>query len=447
MSSLSFTNQDSENQQANISYKMVPRVRDVYALSASMRTPISAKGDIANEDELPHAENADQDLQGTQQDPKRFSHLLAIMPAGVVVIDHRGLVSLANQQAMNLLGEPLEGVLWRDIISRAFRPKADDGHEVSMKNGKRVKIDISPLIEEKGQLIVITDLTQTRQMQQRIGHMQRLSSLGKMVASLAHQLRTPLSSALLYAENIKSIEATHQTTPRFCDKLILRLQDLESQVNDMLLFAKSDDNHIVKSITAEDIANASLQSVEAQYKQADVQLNHAFTAEKLPLLCNLSALSGALGNLLGNALQSVTSAQCDMGEVSLNVSSQTIEQTPYAVFSVVDTGVGIAKGQELQIFEPFFTTKSQGTGLGLAVVATVVKSHKGFVKCANREDTNGAIFSIFIPLAPYVSSVEGEGAKGETGATKHATDTNQEQDAKAAYVFRNQSEHTQGVNA
>jgi two-component system sensor histidine kinase FlrB len=319
------------------------------------------------------------------------------MPAGVIVIDQRGVITLANKQASTLLEESLEGELWRDVINRVFSPKADDGHEVSMRNGKRVKIDISPLTEEKGQLIVITDLSETRELQHRLSHMQRLSSLGKMVASLAHQVRTPLSSALLYAENIKGMQSGDTTTARFSEKLIMRLKDLESQVNDMLLFAKSGDNQIVKSISAGDIANASVHNLEAQFVQAGAQLSLKNKASEMPILCNLTALSGAIGNLLGNALQAMINANSENKHVTLCVDSLSVEDKDYIEFKVLDSGPGISKKDVLRIFEPFYTTKSQGTGLGLAVVQTVAKSHKGFVKCANREDTTGAWFSIAIP--------------------------------------------------
>ncbi len=101
------------------------------------------------------------------------------MPAGVIVIDGKGIVRQANEQAKALLGEPLEEEVWRSIITRSFKPRADDGHEVSLVDGRRVKLSITPLENEPGQLIVITDLTETRQLQARVSHMQRLSSLGK----------------------------------------------------------------------------------------------------------------------------------------------------------------------------------------------------------------------------------------------------------------------------
>ncbi|MGB3727495.1 MAG: ATP-binding protein [Glaciecola sp.] len=336
--------------------------------------------------------------QSEQNNYQRFSHLLSIMPAGVLVIDKTGVVSLANKQATALLGEPLVGIAWRDIISRAFTPKADDGHEVSMRNGKRVKIDISPLTQEKGQLIVVTDLTETRQLQSRMGHMQRLSSLGKMVASLAHQVRTPLSSALLYAENLKSMPLQNETASRFSEKLTLRLKELESQVNDMLLFAKSSDKQIVAQLTVDSIVQHAIGQIDAQLEQAGVQFKLYNPHPDTVILGNLTALSGALSNLIANAMQALVQSQQHTPCIRLTIETLTHNDQAHCVFTVQDNGAGIAEQHLKRIFEPFYTSKSQGTGLGLAVVNTVAKSHKGFAKCGNNAE-QGAYFSLYLPVS------------------------------------------------
>ena len=78
------------------------------------------------------------------------------LPTGVV-LDGRGMIAKANQIAISMLGEPLEGEKWLTVIQRSFSPRQDDGHEVSLRDGRKVKLSITPLVEEKGQLIVITD--------------------------------------------------------------------------------------------------------------------------------------------------------------------------------------------------------------------------------------------------------------------------------------------------
>ena len=327
-----------------------------------------------------------------KQQASRLEHLLQVMPAGVVVLDDFGVVQQANRVATELLGEPLEQQLWRDIITRSFRPQADDGHEVSLFDGRKVKLSITPLENESGQLIVITDLTETRQMQQRISHMQRLSSLGKMVASLAHQVRTPLSAAMLYASNLANATLQPKSREQFADKLMSRLKDLEQQINDMLLFAKSGDEQVVEEL--------SLQSLMLEvYAGAEVMLNRQNCAFELILpepdviiLGNKTALAGALQNLIHNSLQA--------GGESMNICLKAIrsaDEPQQILLSVTDNGPGIDPKLQTNIFEPFFTTRSQGTGLGLAVVSAVAKSHKGKVQLKSQLG-EGSCFELSLPV-------------------------------------------------
>ena len=127
----------------------------------------------------------------------RLQNLLDLLPGGVIVIDGLGRVREANPAACDLLGEPLVGELWRQVIARSFAPREDDGHEVSLRDGRRLSIATRSLDAEPGQLVLLNDLTETRRLQDQLSRHERLSSLGRMVASLAHQIRTPLSALSL----------------------------------------------------------------------------------------------------------------------------------------------------------------------------------------------------------------------------------------------------------
>ena len=324
------------------------------------------------------------DIASLRQQASRLEHLLKVMPAGVIVLDGRGIVRQANDQARDLLGEPLEGQIWRTIIHRSFKPRADDGHEVSLTDGRRVKLSITPLEKEPGQLIVLTDLTETRQLQARVSHMQRLSSLGKMVASLAHQIRTPLSAAMLYASNLTRKGLGEEASHNFANKLSARLKELESQVNDMLLFAKSGEEQVVTTLTLQDIdeairTTAAEQNVRLEGFDSDV----TFTG-------NLTALQGALLNLINNASQ-VTAKSGTITVKALCAKGQV-------AITVCDEGPGVPADLQSRIFEPFFTTKTHGTGLGLAVVKSVINAHKGQLSVANLAD-QGACFTVSLPCA------------------------------------------------
>lgn len=335
----------------------------------------------------------DDSVQELRNKAKRLNHVLEVMPAGVIVIDQKGRIKQANQQAIELLGEPLERELWREIILRSFKPQADDGHEVSLRDGRKVKISISPLVEEKGQLILLTDLTETRELQSRISHLQRLSSLGKMVASLAHQVRTPLSSAMLYAANLRSLNLKNEMADRFTTNLQNRLKDLESQVNDMLLFAKSGEHQIVAPLTVSQVMVNSAEAVDALLATKSIHLKLDKKPSNHHLMGNETALTGAISNLLHNAIEA--SKEGDVIEVITDVVENN--GSSFVSIQVKDQGCGLTEAQIDNMFEPFFTTKTQGTGLGLAVVKSVAKSHQGFVRAINNADGKGACFTLLLP--------------------------------------------------
>lgn len=330
-----------------------------------------------------------QEVASLRKQANRLSDLLQVMPNGVIVLDGSGIVRQANRQAMELLGEPLEGEIWRSIITRSFKPRADDGHEVSLIDGRRVKLSITPLQNEPGQLIVITDLTETRQLQARVSHMQRLSSLGKMVASLAHQIRTPLSAAMLYAANLSRPDLDKSATQRFASKMSDRLQELEGQVNDMLLFAKSGEDQVVSAITAADIKLTVAPTALSMGDQHQQTIVFEGFEQSISLTGNITALQGALLNLIHNA--------CQVNPAGGQIILRAAIHHQHLQITVSDQGPGIETAQIKRIFEPFYTTKTHGTGLGLAVVKSVANSHKGSLAVHNLP-AGGACFVMCLPV-------------------------------------------------
>ncbi|MBR9896603.1 MAG: PAS domain-containing protein [Gammaproteobacteria bacterium] len=342
-----------------------------------------------------HRASCNDDVESLRLQASRLEHLLQVMPAGVIVIDGKGIVRQANEQAKALLGEPLEEEVWRRIITRSFKPRADDGHEVSLVDGRRVKLSITPLENEPGQLIVITDLTETRQLQARVSHMQRLSSLGKMVASLAHQIRTPLSAAMLYASNLTRKGLRLEAQEQFANKLTDRLKELESQVNDMLLFAKSGEEQVVSNITLSELLTSVEGSAQTMTVQAHQTLGFSGFEQEVSITGNLTALQGALLNLIHNASQ--VTPKGELVAVDASVSGNRLN------IAVTDKGPGVPEGLKHKIFEPFFTTKNNGTGLGLAVVKSVVNAHNGILSVFNTPE-GGACFSVSLPCKASTQS-------------------------------------------
>ena len=333
------------------------------------------------------SERRQRELEEKERLADRLSTLLSVLPAGVVLLDSQGVVTQANPAAIHLLGEPLEGQRWLDIITRSFAPRRDDGHEVSLRDGRRVSIEIRSMENEPGQLILLTDLTETRQLQSQLAHAQRLTSMGRMVASLAHQIRTPLSAAILYGGHLCEPELDGELRQRCATKLMARLTHLEQQVRDMLIFARGE-TRLAERLPVQSLVQGLHSAIDAlpAANNRDISLQVSqLTGE---LLCNRDALVGACMNLISNSV--------DAGASSVVVSLAV--EAGQLVLEIKDNGPGFDPRQAQQLMEAFYTTKSHGTGLGLAVVQAVVKAHGGEFELT-AAPSGGAQARIVLPMA------------------------------------------------
>jgi two-component system sensor histidine kinase FlrB len=324
-----------------------------------------------------------------RQQSNQLEQVIDVMPTGMIMLDGDGIVIKINKVASSLLDEPILGQAWFDVIKRSFKPRADDWHEVSLKDGRRVKLEITALGEQPGQLIMITDLTETRLLQDKLGHMQRLSSLGRLVSKLAHQIRTPLSAAMLYGANLKNKKLSMTDRNSFQTKLMSRLHDLEQQVNDMLLFSKSGKQQVVEPLSLNELITDSVSALEALVEQAKAKVIIKLCQDDCQILGNKRALNGAIENLIHNSLQVI--------KQNAEITITTHCQNEYAYISVQDNGQGIDSELANKIFEPFYTSRAQGTGLGLAVVKSVAKAHQGDVRLVSQPG-EGAHFCIHLPI-------------------------------------------------
>lgn len=324
--------------------------------------------------------------QSQENDYALLQEVVNNTTSAIIVVSETGVIVKANQSALNLLGEEtLQGRRWVEVISKVFRPRNDDGHEISTRDGKRLQVTTVSL--SSGQLIQMNDLTETRLLQDKLSHMERLSSLGRMAASLAHQIRTPLSAAMLYAANLGNANLQPMARKRFQEKLVSRLEALEAQVSDILMFARSNEQ-TVALIDASQLVDQACNNVTAVLTKGGAQMATQIDEGPMSIMGNATALIGALSNLIANAVE----AGAKRIILKLTRTKEAV------VFSVANDGPRIPDELKEKIFEPFYTSKSSGTGLGLAVVSAVTKVHQGVLSLDEWNETFATVFNIAIPL-------------------------------------------------
>jgi two-component system sensor histidine kinase FlrB len=321
---------------------------------------------------------------------ERLALLLNALPAGVVVLDSMAKISEANPAARAMFGESIIGVDWPALAG--LQLAVTDAPEEWQLGDRRVSIAESPLDSAGGRILLIHDVTAAHDLKADLERNQRLAAMGEMAASLAHQLRTPLATALLYSANLAQPELSDAARTRFAGKATEQLKRLERLIQDVLLFARGE------SIGRDAIAALLLISEVAQTLEPlclDKGVNFRVVADvgETIIMGSRKALGGALVNLLENALQACEAG----GEVVLSA----VMAGRYLRIGVRDTGPGIAMEVQTRIFEPFFTTRGQGTGLGLAIALGVARAHGGTIE-VNSTPGEGSEFLMLLPVGPAV---------------------------------------------
>ena len=319
----------------------------------------------------------------------RLQQILGALPAAVIVIGGDGKVVDYNETASSFLGQPLVGVAWSDVIERNLLPAFDNPHERLLRCGRWVSISYSALDQDSEQIVLLSDVTEMRTLQERVSQQKHLSAMGEMVASMAHQVRTPLSTAILYASQLSRPVLEDGKRQRFSEKILERLHYLERQVNDMLIYAKEGRLAMETFVLA-----ALFDKIQEAFQEHAVSkkinlriVNHASVAV---VTGNEIALRGAILNLVNNAIE----ACAEHGLIEIFATQRAGEEL---VITVKDNGIGMEKSVSARIFEPFYTTKTSGTGLGLAVVDSVARAHGGSASCES-EPGKGAVFTLALPI-------------------------------------------------
>lgn len=260
----------------------------------------------------------------------------------------------------------------------------------------------SQQLEEK----VVAKSDELRRAQGQVVHMERMASLGKLSATVAHELNNPLSGILMCARLVERELAEHTLPEGPRDEVAknLRLIQQECQrcgsiVQNLLLFARRSDGQPMAPVDLNEVAERSLMLIRHHLQLSDIVLDFQPLDGDATVVGDAGQLEQAMVALLVNAVEAMTGPDGGGGGGHLRVTLTGTEAT--ATIAVSDTGVGIHPDVMPQIFEPFFSTKHQesGVGLGLAVVFGIVQRHTGDIDVTS-EPGRGTTFSIRFPRRP-----------------------------------------------
>jgi signal transduction histidine kinase len=221
-------------------------------------------------------------------------------------------------------------------------------------------------------------------------HVDKMSSLGRMAAGVAHEINNPLAGILLYSSNMRKKVPPDGPLAQGLQIIINETQRCKTIIQGLLDFSRdTEPNKAAADIN--DIMVSALGIADNEFKLKHVHIDKQLSKTMIQTLLDKNQILQVFLNILLNALQAVE----ENGRIT--VRSKLDDKHKQVVVEVEDNGCGISPNDIPKIFDPFFSTKSNGTGLGLAVSYGIIKNHEGNIQ-AYSEVGKGTRFVVEVPV-------------------------------------------------
>jgi two-component system phosphate regulon sensor histidine kinase PhoR len=350
------------------------------------------------------------------QQVRNASYLADLMGVGVLRLDDRLRIELANVAAHVLLGRPSGSIVGRSAIEAFVDARFEDVIITARDHGSasgefRLRGADGPIVvvrarrsPVRGVWVVLEDVSELRRLQQ---------IRAEFIDNLSHELRTPLSTVSLLAETLArdadTAAASGTSLPARMRDRIAKIEvetgHLVQMVNELLDLARIESGGPLVLLDDVDVGRVVSESIERLRLFADRQ-GLALEVDVPPALPPVRGDEARLGqvvvNLVHNALKFGVREGSDNGVVTVKVRRQGGE----VVAAIEDHGVGVAKADQARIFERFYKAdrarvRGGGTGLGLSIARHVINQHGGRI-WVESEEGSGSTFSFALPIAPGV---------------------------------------------
>ena len=310
-------------------------------------------------------------------------------------------VEIWGYRKEDLLGRPYLSLMSRRHRGKRLRATLDIGtkqaYEVELVTGagelRTALVSVSPLHDNNGAIMgvlgIARDITEKKQLEQQVLNAEKLASIGKLSAGVAHEINNPLGGILNCLYNLRKGTISADRQSEYLVSMEDGLRRVQKIVRQLLDFSQQHDPELAPT-EVNPLIERVLTLTNYAFERSGVRLNRELGGDLPPLMADGHMIEQVLMNLILNAVQAIR------GEGVVTVRSRKDEAT--CVIEVEDTGCGIATDVLPKIFDPFFTTKGQGegTGLGLSVSLGIVQRHGGEIQVRSQIG-KGTLFVVRLP--------------------------------------------------
>ncbi|WP_372845173.1 nitrogen regulation protein NR(II) [Pontiella sp.] len=364
-------------------------------------------------------------LYTEMQDSKiRNEIMLDQLVSGVIVASPDRTITLFNHEAQRITGIPDDAAIGKPIgiLPRAIQMALETTLET--KTGVR-NMDATlynPDTEEEsanirmgsafllghdgkpmGALLVFTDITELKGLEEQVRRTDQLSSVGTLAAGMAHEIKNPLVTIKTFSQLLPKRYNDEDFRHDFSSLVAHEVSRIDGIVNELLSFSKPAKPHLIPMKLQDTIAQ-TLKLTHEQRALNHIDLTTKYNASNDEIFGDAKLLSQALINLKLNAIEAIgEGGNITIGTINCNyrfASPDTRERatTKKCIrLQITDTGKGIERDKLQKIFDPFFTSKSEGTGMGLSVAHGIISEHHGVIEVES-EPGRGTTFYVYIPV-------------------------------------------------
>jgi two-component system sensor histidine kinase HydH len=341
---------------------------------------------------------------------KAFSdNVVENIPIGLIALDDRQRIAAFNHTAESLMQLTFQDVIGRSasqilppelcaaincpeiqrqIIEKEVDCTVGSGHVVPLEVGASLLADEGG--KHLGYVILFKDLTEVRALRREIERSQRLASVGRLAAGVAHEIRNPLSSIKGFATYFKQRYQDVAEDQQTADIMIQEVDRLNRVVSQLLEFARPV-SVSPKPTSFGDLITDSVKLIQQQARAKQITVHTRNSAEIDEIHIDPDRINQVLLNLYLNAIEAMNPG----GKLGIEISDG--KGNGSLTIRVSDSGNGIAPQDLPRIFDPYFTTKSSGTGLGLAIAHNILEAMGGSIEVES-ETGKGTTFLLTIPV-------------------------------------------------
>jgi len=359
------------------------------------------------------------------QDSKiRNEIMLDQLVSGVIVANPERKISLFNHEAQRITGIEASAAIGKDIsdlpkpIANALETTLSDTagkrnvearlyEQDETRKSLHIRMGTTYLHghdqKPMGALLVFTDMTELKTLEEQVRRSDQLSSVGTLAAGMAHEIKNPLVTIKTFTQLLPERYADDDFRKDFSSLVAHEVSRIDGIVNELLSFSKPTKPHLIP-MNLQDVIGQMLKLTHEQMAQKNIVVHDTLIASKNFILGDAKLLSQALINLTLNAIDAIGSdGMITVGTTNCKYRFANSEGPHYSItkecirLQISDSGQGIAPEHIKKIFDPFFTCKSEGTGMGLSVAHGIIQEHHAVIEVES-EIGKGSTFYVYIPV-------------------------------------------------